>query len=119
VRNLKYIAIWLALPVLFVVVYPWAEQNPRYLRLMLTAMLMGGLFFSVVIHELSHGLAASACGDPTAEKAGRLTLNPMRHVSIFGSLILPIALYFIKAPVFGWAKPVPFKAINLREYPRR
>lgn len=117
-RNIKYITIWLVVPVLFVVVYAWAVQHPRYLHLMLTAMLMVVLFFSVVIHELSHGLAARACGDHTAEKAGRLTLNPIRHVSIFGSLILPIALYLMKAPVFGWAKPVPFQAINLKEYPR-
>jgi Zn-dependent protease len=47
-----------------------------------------------------------------------LTLNPLGHVSVFGSIILPIALYLFKAPVFGWAKPVPFDATNLEEHPR-
>jgi Zn-dependent protease len=118
VHNIKYISIWLAIPILFAGLYPWAVRNPEYLRWLIITMLMVVLFFSVVIHELSHGLAARACGDHTAERAGRLTLNPIRHVSIFGSLVLPIVLYLMKAPVFGWAKPVPFDATNLKEYPR-
>ncbi len=117
-RDAKYLAIWAAFPVLFMVVHPWAASSPRYLDWLVTAILMYVLFFSVVIHELSHGLAARACGDMTAAQAGRLTFNPISHVSLFGSVILPIVLYFMKAPVFGWAKPVPFNAMNLREHPR-
>ncbi len=117
-QNAKYIAVWAAFPVAFTAVFPWAEGDPRHVDWLLTAILLYVLFFSVVVHELSHGAAARACGDLTAERAGRLTLNPVSHVSVFGSIVLPIALYLFKAPVFGWAKPVPFDARNLKEHPR-
>ncbi len=66
------------------------------------------LVFSVVVHECAHGLAALACGDPTARERGRLTLNPLRHVDPVGSLALPGLLLLVHAPfVFGWARPVP------------
>jgi Zn-dependent protease len=51
-----------------------------------------------VIHEICHGLAARYCGDTTAEEAGRLTMNPLSHVSVIGSIIVPLILYFVKAP---------------------
>jgi Zn-dependent protease len=108
----------MAIPFLFMALYPWASASQRYLDWMLTGMTMSVLFFSVVMHELSHGLAARACGDHTAEAAGRLTLNPINHVSLFGSVILPIVLFLLKAPVLGWAKPVPFNPIQLKHYPR-
>ncbi|MDP2593695.1 MAG: site-2 protease family protein [bacterium] len=75
------------------------------------------LIFSVVIHEVSHGFAAEAQGDPTARLAGRLTLNPLPHLDIFGSLILPGLLILSGSPfVVGWAKPVPYNPYNLRNY---
>jgi len=74
------------------------------------------LLFSVIIHEISHGFAALKLGDDTAEKMGRLTLNPLVHLDFFGSLILPLMLFISTGGsfVFGWAKPVPFNPLNLR-----
>ena len=72
------------------------------------------LVFSVVVHEVSHGYAALALGDKTAQYAGRLTLNPVKHLDPFGSILLPFFLTLLGGPVFGWAKPVPYNPYNLR-----
>lgn len=72
------------------------------------------LIFSVVIHEVSHGYAAYMQGDNTAKFAGRLTLNPLKHLEWFGSFFLPIMSYFMGGFIIGWAKPVPFNPYNLR-----
>ncbi|MDD3491439.1 MAG: site-2 protease family protein [Candidatus Pacebacteria bacterium] len=77
------------------------------------------LLFSVVIHEVSHGLAALRCGDDTAERLGRLSLNPLRHLDPIGSVALPLLLILMKSGfVFGWAKPVPYNPLKLKN-PRR
>jgi Zn-dependent protease len=76
------------------------------------------LIFSAVIHEVAHGAAANRLGDPTAKYAGRLTLNPIKHLDLFGSLILPGLMLLLTAgrgPVFGWAKPVPINPYNFRD----
>src|SRR3989339_122072 len=74
------------------------------------------VLYSVVIHELSHGLMANSLGDPTAKRMGRLTLNPIRHLDIFGSIILPLLLYIVPPHlVFGYAKPVPYNPLLLRD----
>lgn len=74
------------------------------------------LIFSVIIHEISHGLAALWLGDPTAKYAGRLTLNPISHLDLWGSIVVPILLVFSGVGViFGWAKPVPYNPYNLRD----
>lgn len=62
---------------------------------------------SVILHEVAHGALALRLGDTTARDAGRLTLNPAKHVDPFGSLILPAMLALARQNVFGWAKPVP------------
>lgn len=73
------------------------------------------LVFSVIVHEVSHGYAALMQGDHTAEYEGRLTLNPLKHIDPFGSVILPLLLVISHAGfVIGWAKPVPFNPYNLR-----
>ena len=74
------------------------------------------LIFSAVIHEISHGFTAEKLGDPTARLAGRLTLNPFKHLEFFGSFILPLSLYFLSGGrfIFGWAKPVPYNPLNLK-----
>ncbi len=72
------------------------------------------LIFSVVIHEVSHGLMAERLGDPTARRAGRLTLNPLRHIDPIGSIIVPLLTFLTGGVVFGWAKPVPYNPYNLR-----
>lgn len=73
------------------------------------------LLFSVVIHEVSHGYAALIQGDKTAEYAGRLTLNPLKHIDMIGTILLPaITLMLPGGFLFGWAKPVPYNPYNLR-----
>lgn len=69
---------------------------------------------SIIIHEISHGYMAHALGDKTAEYAGRLTLNPVSHIDILGSIIVPLLAYMSAGFVFGWAKPVPYNPFNLR-----
>lgn len=72
---------------------------------------------SVVVHEVSHGYAALYFGDTTAKHLGRLTLNPIKHLDWFGSVLLPILLIVVNAPfLFGWAKPVPYNPNNLRNF---
>ncbi len=72
------------------------------------------VFLSVVLHELSHGIAAYWLGDYTAKNAGRLTLNPIRHIDPYMSILVPVILYILGAPVFGGAKPVPVNYHNLK-----
>ena len=73
------------------------------------------LLMSVVIHEVSHGAMANYLGDPTAKYAGRLSLNPIKHLDFLGSFIVPVFLLILRSPVlFGWAKPVPYNPYNLR-----
>ena len=76
------------------------------------------LLFSVIIHEVAHGYVAYRCGDNTAKLLGRLTLNPIPHIDIFGSIILPLFLMLVHAPVFGWAKPVPVNPRVFKNYKR-
>jgi Zn-dependent protease len=75
------------------------------------------LLFAVSVHESAHGWVAWQCGDPTAHELGRISLNPIRHVDPFGSVILPALLALTGAPVFGWAKPVPISLARTR-HPR-
>jgi Zn-dependent protease len=73
------------------------------------------LVMSVVVHEVSHGYAANALGDPTARYAGRLTLNPLKHLDVFGSVIFPLLLFLSHTGfIFGWAKPVPVNPYNFK-----
>lgn len=82
------------------------------------AALIVPLIFAIVFHEVAHGLTARALGDPTAAQLKRLSLNPLRHVDPFGTVILPGLLKLTGLPVFGWAKPVPVVKERLRN-PRR
>lgn len=73
------------------------------------------LVFSVIIHEVAHGYAADMLGDKTARYEGRLTLNPVPHIDLYGSIILPAFLAFVHSPILlGWAKPVPYNPHNMR-----
>jgi len=73
------------------------------------------LIFSVIAHEVAHGYAANSLGDPTARLAGRLTFNPLPHIDLMGSIIVPALLVMSGSPIFfGWAKPVPYNPYNLR-----
>lgn len=68
----------------------------------------------MILHELSHGLVAYWLGDRTAKDAGRLTFNPIRHIDPVMSILVPVVLYMLRAPVFGGAKPVPVNYHNLK-----
>lgn len=81
-------------------------------------ILFGCLVVAVLLHEISHGVAAYAVGDDTAKRAGRLTLNPVPHVDPFGSLILPAMGALAGLPIIGYAKPVPVDPRRMRN-PRR
>ncbi len=70
--------------------------------------------FSVILHELSHGIVAYLLGDSTAKEAGRLTFNPLKHIDPYMSILVPVILYILRAPVFGGAKPVPVNYHNLK-----
>lgn len=74
------------------------------------------LIFSVVAHEVSHGYMAQYLGDPTARLAGRLTMNPLKHLDPVGSLLVPLVMALTHTGfIFGWAKPVPYNPYNLRD----
>jgi Zn-dependent protease len=75
------------------------------------------LLMSIVIHEVAHAWQARREGDFTADRLGRITLNPLRHIDPFGSVILPLMLWFAEIPMlFGWAKPVPVDPRNFRNF---
>jgi len=78
------------------------------------------IIFSAIIHEYSHGWMADYLGDPTARLSGRLTLNPLAHIDIWGSIVLPLLLYLGSGGsfLFAYAKPVPFNPFNLTKSPR-
>lgn len=81
---------------------------------MISILALVVLIFSIIIHEVAHGYAADSLGDPTARLSGRLTLNPLPHIDIIGSIVLPGLLLFTSSPIFfGWAKPVPYNPYNL------
>lgn len=71
------------------------------------------LFYSIIFHEVAHGYAAYRNGDKTAYNMGRLTLNPLSHIDIFGSIIIPIVSFLLLKFPFGWAKPVPYNPNNI------
>ena len=77
---------------------------------------IAALVFSIIVHEVAHGYVAYRLGDPTARNANRLTLNPLPHIDLMGSIILPLFLVIVNSPVlFGWAKPVPFNPGYFRD----
>lgn len=81
---------------------------------MVSVIIIIALIFSIILHEMAHGYAANALGDPTARLQGRLSLNPLVHIDPLGSIIIPALLYFGNAGILlGWAKPVPYNPYNL------
>lgn len=72
------------------------------------------LIYSIIIHEVTHGFVALWLGDSTAKYSGRLNFNPLNHIDIWGSIIVPIAMFVSTGFAFGWAKPVPYNPYNLR-----
>jgi len=86
----------------------------------IVAILAIPIIFAITLHEVAHGWAAMKLGDPTAFKLGRLSLNPIKHVDLLGTIIVPIGMAILTSGqwYFGWAKPVPVVFENLRS-PRR
>src|SRR5512146_605663 len=77
------------------------------------------LLFAMVLHEYAHGWVADKCGDPTAKRQGRLTMNPLAHIDLFGSIIMPLLCLMLPGSfLLGWAKPVPIDPRNMTR-PRR
>lgn len=71
---------------------------------------------TIIIHEVAHGWMADRLGDPTAKLLGRLTLNPIPHIDLYGTILLPLFLILVHSPfMFGWAKPVPYDPYNLKD----
>jgi Zn-dependent protease len=87
-------------------------------KILVIAIQLTIVLFAISIHEAAHGWMAEKFGDPTARKQGRITLNPIAHIDPIGTIIFPIILAIMGAPVFGWAKPVIVNPYNLRN-PRR
>src|SRR5579871_2585485 len=71
--------------------------------------------FAISVHESAHAWMANRCGDPTARMLGRVTLNPIKHIDLFGTIIFPVICMLIHFPVFGWAKPTPVDPKNFRD----
>ena len=72
------------------------------------------IIYSIILHEIAHGYAAYIQGDQTAARAGRLTLNPLPHIDMMGSVIVPLFAFLTAGTFFGWAKPVPYNPYNIR-----
>jgi Zn-dependent protease len=87
-------------------------------RIQIILMQLAILLFSVSFHELSHGYMAEKAGDPTARMLGRITLNPVKHMDLWGSFLVPLLLSIAGGPILGWAKPVPVTRENFI-HPRR
>jgi Zn-dependent protease len=76
------------------------------------------ILFAITVHEAAHGWVAAKCGDNTALSLGRVTLNPIKHIDLIGTIIVPTIMLFLSGIVIGWAKPVPINWNNLNR-PRR
>lgn len=76
------------------------------------------VLFAITLHEVAHGWVASLFGDQTARLSGRLTLNPLKHIDLMGTIVVPLLMLVFSGFIFGWAKPVPVDPRNLRN-PRR
>jgi Zn-dependent protease len=95
------------------IVYPKLANISSMESLLLPIFYIIVILYSVTIHEVSHGLMANSLGDPTAKNLGRLSLNPVKHLDLFGSIILPFLLFITTGFAFGYAKPVPYNPANL------
>ena len=91
--------------------YPWALVDFNNIHL-LTGFLV--LLFSLTVHESAHAWTADQLGDPTSRILGRISLNPLVHIDLVGTVVLPLVAILTGAPIIGWAKPVPVNTDRLR-----
>ena len=87
-------------------------------RILIVLIELACIVFSIMVHEISHGYAAYRLGDPTAKCAGRLSLNPAKHLDPVGSVLLPLIMSFIGGPIFAYAKPVPYNPMYFKDRKR-
>ena len=92
--------------------------SPNVINLLVNAVIIFLVFYSIIIHECSHSFMAYWLGDDSAKRAGRLTLNPLKHIDWFGTVILPLFLYLTSGFIYGYAKPVPFNPYNFKNFKR-
>ncbi len=85
---------------------------------MFNILLIAVIIYSIILHEISHGFVAHLLGDDTAYRQGRLSLNPLKHIDTFGTIILPLMMYLFTGMAFGYAKPVPVNPYNFKSYKR-
>ncbi|MBT4963972.1 MAG: site-2 protease family protein [Francisellaceae bacterium] len=90
----------------------------EYTKIQIIAIWIIPVLLAITIHEASHAWAAFKCGDKTAHMLGRTSFNPMVHIDLFGTILVPAVLLWLGGFVFGWAKPVPVITRNLRS-PKR
>jgi Zn-dependent protease len=108
-RKLRDPQIWVV-----VVLVALAAYGLRHDVSLTTLLVLVVIIPSIILHEISHGVVALAFGDDTAKRAGRLTLNPIRHVDPIGTLVLPVVLALGGLGAFGYAKPVPINPARMR-----
>ena len=108
---------WLTVVVIAVIILVVLVRQHRIHITEAEVLFFVAIIPSIILHEVTHGWVALAFGDDTAKRAGRLSLNPVVHVSVFGTIIVPIVLVLLGLPPFGWAKPVPVNISTLR-HPR-
>lgn len=94
------------------------ELKLKLIRGALSFVIIGIVFYCIILHEVSHALVARWLGDDTASRRGRLSLNPLKHIDWFGTVILPLVLYYSAGFIWGYAKPVPINPYNFRNYKR-
>jgi Zn-dependent protease len=111
-------SVWLAVPLAFGVARYFYAPESIVAEWLLYALLFYTVWMGVVVHEMGHGLAALWLGDDTALKSGRLTLNPLSHVSFIGSLVVPVTAWIGAGVAVGWAKPVPIDPLKQQRQPR-
>lgn len=97
-------------------------NNPQFqytlIKFGINSVIVFLVFYSIILHEVSHAMVSNWLGDDTAKRAGRLSLNPLKHIDWFGTVIMPLLFYFSMGFVYGYAKPVPLNPYNYRNYKR-
>ena len=94
------------------------ELQLKLMLCVIKAVMIIIVFYSIILHEISHAVVAKWLGDDTAKRQGRLSLNPFKHIDIFGTVILPLLTYFTLGFIWGYAKPVPINPYNFKN-PKR
>ena len=92
----------------------YAAISMSFIKNTLTFIIILIIFYSIILHEISHALVSYWQGDDTAKVMGRLSLNPFKHIDIFGTIILPLLTYFTMGIILGYAKPVPLNPYNYK-----